>query len=276
MTINEALQYAKQTLDNIESKILIKYILKKDNTYIISNGKNKLSDDEESILNKYVNKLKNGYPLQYITNNQEFMGLNFYVDENVLIPQPDTEVLVESAIKYITEITVNKKISINNIKLLDLCTGSGAIAISLKKYIPQIKVYASDISEKALEISKINANNNNVEINFIKSDMFKNINEKFDIIVSNPPYIKTSEISKLSKDVQNEPVLALDGGEDGLKFYRLISEQINNYLKSDGILMMEIGFDQANQVKSIFKNAKIIKDYAKNDRVVIWNRSQKV
>ena len=276
MTINEALQYAKQTLDNIESKILIKYILKKDNTYIISNGKNKLSDDEESILNKYVNKLKNGYPLQYITNNQEFMGLNFYVDENVLIPQPDTEVLVESAIKYITEITVNKKISINNIKLLDLCTGSGAIAISLKKYIPQIKVYASDISEKALEISKINANNNNVEINFIKSDMFKNINEKFDIIVSNPPYIKTSEISKLSKDVQNEPVLALDGGEDGLKFYRLISEQINNYLKSDGILMMEIGFDQANQVRSIFKNAKIIKDYAKNDRVVIWNRSQKV
>ncbi len=276
MTINEALQYAKQTLDNIESKILIKYILKKDNTYIISNGKNKLSDDEESILNKYVNKLKNGYPLQYITNNQEFMGLNFYVDENVLIPQPDTEVLVESAIKYITEITVNKKISINNIKLLDLCTGSGAIAISLKKYIPQIKVYASDISEKALEISKINANNNNVEINFIKSDMFKNINEKFDIIVSNPPYIKTSEISKLSKDVQNEPVLALDGGEDGLKFYRLISEQINDYLKSDGILMMEIGFDQANQVKSIFKNAKIIKDYAKNDRVVIWNRSQKV
>lgn len=276
MTINEALQYAKQTLDNIESKILIKYILKKDNTYIISNGKNKLSDDEESILNKYVNKLKNGYPLQYITNNQEFMGLNFYVDENVLIPQPDTEVLVESAIKYITEITVNKKISINNIKLLDLCTGSGAIAISLKKYIPQIKVYASDISEKALEISKINANNNNVEINFIKSDMFKNINEKFDIIVSNPPYIKTSEISKLSKDVQNEPVLALDGGDDGLKFYRLISEQINDYLKSDGILMMEIGFDQANQVKSIFKNAKIIKDYAKNDRVVIWNRSQKV
>ena len=276
MTINEALQYAKQTLDNIESKILIKYILKKDNTYIISNGKNKLSDDEESILNKYVNKLKNGYPLQYITNNEEFMGLNFYVDENVLIPQPDTEVLVESAIKYITEITVNKKISINNIKLLDLCTGSGAIAISLKKYIPQIKVYASDISEKALEISKINANNNNVEINFIKSDMFKNINEKFDIIVSNPPYIKTSEISKLSKDVQNEPVLALDGGEDGLKFYRLISEQINDYLKSDGILMMEIGFDQANQVKSIFKNAKIIKDYAKNDRVVIWNRSQKV
>ena len=276
MTINEALQYAKQTLDNIESKILIKYILKKDNTYIISNGKNKLSDDEESILNKYVNKLKNGYPLQYITNNQEFMGLNFYVDENVLIPQPDTEVLVESAIKYITEITVNKKISINNIKLLDLCTGSGAIAISLKKYIPQIKVYASDISEKALEISKINANNNNVEINFIKSDMFKNINEKFDIIVSNPPYIKTSEISKLSKDVQNEPVLALDGGEDGLKFYRLISEQINDYLKSDGILMMEIGFDQANQVKSIFKNAKIIKENAKNDRVVIWNRSQKV
>ena len=276
MTINEALQYAKQTLDNIESKILIKYILKKDNTYIISNGKNKLSDDEESILNKYVNKLKNGYPLQYITNNQEFMGLNFYVDENVLIPQPDTEVLVESAINYITEITVNKKISINNIKLLDLCTGSGAIAISLKKYIPQIKVYASDISEKALEISKINANNNNVEINFIKSDMFKNINEKFDIIVSNPPYIKTSEISKLSKDVQNEPVLALDGGEDGLKFYRLISEQINNYLKSDGILMMEIGFDQANQVKSILKKAKIIKDYAKNDRVVIWNRSQKV
>ena len=276
MTINEALQYAKQTLDNIESKILIKYILKKDNTYIISNGKNKLSDDEESILNKYVNKLKNGYPLQYITNNQEFMGLNFYVDENVLIPQPDTEVLVESAIKYITEITVNKKISINNIKLLDLCTGSGAIAISLKKYIPQIKVYASDISEKALEISKINANNNNVEINFIKSDMFKNINEKFDIIVSNPPYIKTSKISKLSKDVQNEPVLALDGGDDGLKFYRLISEQINDYLKSDGILMMEIGFDQANQVKSIFKNVKIIKDYAKNDRVVIWNRSQKV
>ena len=122
----------------------------------------------------------------------------------------------------------------------------------------------------ALKIAQKNANNNKVKINFIESNMFKNISETFDVIVSNPPYIKTDEISKLSKQVQNEPKLALDGGKDGLDFYRIIAKEVTNYLNNDGALFLEIGFDQGQAVAEMFKNSKIIKDYAGNDRVMVW------
>ena len=255
MTIKQALNLAKQDLDSIEARVLIGYILKKNNTYLIANINDEISKEEEQKLLRALEKIKKGYPLQYITHHQEFMGLNFAVNENVLIPQPDTEVLVE-------------------VKILDLCTGSGAIAISLKKYLPIAKVYASDISKKAIDIAKINAEKNCVKIDFINSDMFENIQEKFDIIVTNPPYIKTDEIEKLSRNVQAEPKLALDGGVDGLEFYKIISKEVKKYLNEHGTLLMEIGFDQGKVVAELFEGSKCIKDYANNDRVVIWNHSQ--
>lgn len=274
MTIKQALNLARQNLDSIDAKVLLKFILKKDNTYIIANANKEMSRDEENELQESIQKIKDGFPLQYITHNQEFMGINFEVNQNVLIPQPDTEILVENTIRLVleNESLENQENSKKTMQILDLCTGSGAIAVSLKKYLPDVKIFASDISEKALEVAKKNAKNNNVEIEFIKSDMFENIHEKFDIIVSNPPYIKSEEIEKLSKEVQNEPKLALDGDKDGLKFYKIISREIKNYLKENGTLLMEIGYDEANEVMKLFENSTCIKDYANNDRVIVWNK----
>lgn len=297
MTIKEALQYAKQYMDSIEARVLLKYILKKDNVYIISNGSMAITQEKEKDLINNVNKLKNGYPLQYITHNQEFMGLNFYVDENVLIPQPDTEVLVENTIKQALEYShenssndfqiqnaianehddkLKNNESASNLRILDLCTGSGAIAISLKKYLPNAEIFASDISKKALDIAKKNAKINKVQIKFIRSNMFENIKEKFDIIVSNPPYIKTTEISKLSKQVQNEPTLALDGGHDGLDFYKIIAKEAQKYLNKNGTLLLEIGFNQKKAVTNLFKGSTCLKDYAGNSRVVVWEKCWKI
>ena len=269
MTIKEAFNLAKQNMDSIEARVLIKYILNKNEINIIANENIELSNENKKQLLESIEKIKKGYPLQYITHYQEFMGIKFEVNENVLIPQPDTEVLVEKTIKIVQK--CYPKEDNRNIKILDLCTGSGAIAISLKKYLPSVQVFASDISKKALEIAKTNAKKNDVQIKLIESNIFENINEKFDIVVSNPPYIKTDEITKLSNQVQNEPRLALDGGKDGLDFYRIIQKNIKNYLYENGMLLMEIGYDQGQAVASMFKNSKLVKDYAGKDRVIMWN-----
>ena len=261
-------ELAKQNMDSIEARVLIKYILNKNEINIIANENIELSNENKKQLLESIEKIKKGYPLQYITHYQEFMGIKFEVNENVLIPQPDTEVLVEKTIKIVQK--CYPKEDNRNIKILDLCTGSGAIAISLKKYLPSVQVFASDISKKALEIAKTNAKKNDVQIKLIESNMFENINEKFDIVVSNPPYIKTDEITKLSNQVQNEPRLALDGGKDGLDFYRIIQKNIKNYLYENGILLMEIGYDQGQAVASMFKNSKLVKDYAGKNRVIMW------
>ena len=271
MTIKEALLHARQFMDNIEAKILLKYILQKEESYIIANANTQLTKMQENELINCINKITEGYPLQYITNQQYFMGLSFYVDENVLIPQPDTEILVETVIKNITELGIKNKFDLGNMKVLDLCTGSGAIAISIKKYLPEVQVFASDISKNALKIAQKNANNNKVKINFIESNMFENISETFDVITSNPPYIKTEEIRKLSKQVQNEPKLALDGGKDGLDFYKIIAKEGPKHLNKNGVILMEIGYDQGHIVTNLFQDSKCIKDYAGNDRVVVWN-----
>ena len=202
MTIKEILNKGTIMLKNnkIENpkqkaRLLLQYVLKMTREQIIIYDTNqvKKNDEQEYIIN--INKLIKGKPLQQITNTQEFMKMNFYVNENVLIPRPDTEILVEEVIK----IAKNKK----NPIILDLCTGSGAIAISLAKYLENVKIYATDISVKALEIAQKNAKDNNVleKVKFMQSDLFSNIdtNLKFDIIVSNPPYIKTEVIKTLKK-----------------------------------------------------------------------------
>jgi len=270
LNISELLVNGKHLLKdiedgNIKARILLEYILKLSRGKIVSNPNIEVSDNNvEFYLNK-INDIKNGMPIQYITNKQEFMKLNFYVDKNVLIPQPDTEILVEKAI----EICNNHG---NDIKILDLCTGSGAIGISIAKNIKNAKVYATDIKNTVIDIAKQNAKQNNVDnIEFIVSDMFENIQEKdFDIIVSNPPYIETDVIKTLPTEVRNEPIIALDGGKDGLKFYKIILSEYKKYLKKDGYLLLEIGYNQAKSVGELINlNYSIIEDLAGNDRVII-------
>lgn len=196
--------------------------------------------------------------------------MNFLVNEDVLIPRPDTEILVEEVIEITKRLT--------RPKILDLCTGSGSIAISVAKYAPNAIMYATDISTNAIEIAKKNAKINNVEnrIEFIESDLFEDIPKmKFDIIVTNPPYIKRDEISKLDLEVQNEPQIALDGGIDGLDFYRKISSKAYDYLKYNGYLCMEIGYDQKELVLDIlnyenrYSSTYCKKDLYGNDRIII-------
>ena len=272
MKIKEAL-YAcinnlkENNIDEAHSKArrLLAFTLNVPKEYLIINNEKELSKQDFEYYKNYITRLINGEPIQYIIGKQEFMGIEFNVNKDVLIPQPDTEILVEETIK------IAKKY--NKPKVLDLCTGSGAIAVSIKKYIPEAEVFASDISIKALQLAKINNIDNN--INFIESNLFENINNEFDIIVSNPPYIRTEEIKSLSKEVQNEPLIALDGGQDGLNFYRDIIKQAHNYLKSNGKLCLEIGDEQKDAITQILKsnfnytNIKYYKDLQGNDRVII-------
>lgn len=282
MKIKELLEYGRNNLIEKEepirlSKMLLKGLLKVDDNYLIINQDIEIKKDIEEKFYKGINLLNEGKPIQYITNNQEFMKINFYVDENVLIPQPDTEILAEEIINICRgRCSGSSEVQIEY-KILDLCTGSGAIGISLAKYIEDLEITMSDISSRALEIANKNAIKNNVikKCNFIQSDMFKNINDKFDIIVSNPPYIKTEVIKALDKEVQSEPIIALDGGQDGLKFYRIIIEQAYKYLNTNGILALEIGYDQKEEVIKLLKESGKYtdiyskKDLSGNDRIVV-------
>ncbi len=254
----------------LKARILMQFILNKPRQYLLVYDNQPLTLRQEVDYFKAIKKMINGIPLQHITHMQEFMKMNFYVNEDVLIPRPDTEVLVEEVINI-----ANK---INAKKILDLCTGSGAIAISLAKYIENSKITAVDISKKALSVAKLNAKNNEVEnqITFVESDLFNKLNkEKYDMIVSNPPYIKKKVIKTLDKEVQKEPKIALDGGYDGLDFYRRIIHQGYEYLKFKGYLCLEIGYDQKIDVIELIENEeKYIDTYYKkdlygNDRVVV-------
>ena len=244
--------------------------LNKTRQYVIVNDMEELEKNKEKQYFSAIKILKKGIPIEHITHQKEFMKLNFFVDKNVLIPRQDTEILVEEVIKIAQK--TNAK------KILDLCTGSGAIAVSLAKYLPQSEITAIDISNDALKIAKKNAVSNNVEnqITFISSDMFTNLNEeKFDIIVSNPPYIKTNVIDNLDIQVKNEPHIALDGGKDGLYFYRKIVSNAYQYLKYKGYLCLEIGFDQKIDVIELIENTNNFdgtyskKDLYDNDRIII-------
>ena len=273
MKVKELLEYGRNNLIKEDSyklsKILLKHLLNVTDSYLIINNEEQLNFETEEKFKKTIKLLNEGMPLQYITNKQEFMKLNFYVDSNVLIPQPDTEVLVEEVLNLLKDNSEKKEI-------LDLCTGSGAIGISIAKYSDNI-VTMTDISKNALEIAKKNAYNNEVleKCKFILSDMFENIEEKFNLIVSNPPYIKTEIINTLDKEVQNEPKIALDGGKDGLNFYKNIAENAHKYLNENGILALEIGYDQKEEVINLlnlsghYKKIYSKKDLSENNRVII-------
>lgn len=276
MKIKELIEYGKNTLNKNEvqdssiiSRILGEYILNFNRQEIIANLDKEVEEEQRVRYYLALIEIIQGMPIQYITNKQEFMKLDFYVDENVLIPQPDTEILVEKAIEEAKKI--------ENVEILDICTGSGCIGISIAKNIENAKVTLVDISENAIEIAKKNALRNKVEsqLTFIQSNMFEKVEKKFDIIVSNPPYIKTDVIPKLDKQVQNEPHIALDGGKDGLKFYKIIIEEAKKYLKENGKLILEIGYDQKEEVENLikqsgqYKKIEVIKDLSQNDRVII-------
>lgn len=217
-------------------------------------------------LNEYVKKRLGHMPIQYILNKAYFCGLPLYVNENVLIPRFDTEVLVEEVLK------ISKKD--RSKRILDICTGSGAIAIALKKLGGFERVDALDISDKALEVARRNAKELDSDINFLKSDMFSSLTceNKYDIIVSNPPYIQSDVVDTLESEVKDfEPRLALDGDADGMKFYKIIAKNYETYLADNGVLALEIGYDEANDIRALFegKNVVIKKDLANLDRVAI-------
>ena len=279
MTIKDIIvKYSKELEEisptpRLDVETLLQKVLGVDRLYILLNLERVLSEDEEQLFNKFINERLNNRPIAYIVGNREFMGLDFFVKEGVLIPRPDTEVLVEEVIE------LAKKKDAKNI--LDIGTGSGAITISLAKYLENVKVTSVDISDIALEIGKRNAISNEVDdrINFVKSDLFTNIDKetKFDIIVSNPPYIKREVIDTLDKQVKDyEPYNALEGGVDGLDFYRAITKQAKNYLKKGGILAYEVGHDQSEDVSKLmemdgYTNIYTRKDLQQIDRVVIGN-----
>lgn len=277
MTIKEIIiRYSKELEEisptpRLDVETLLQKVLDVDRLYILLNLDRYLSDDEEKLFNKFIEERLNNRPVAYIVENREFMGLDFYVKEGVLIPRPDTEVLVEEVI----ELGKDK----GPINILDIGTGSGAITVSLAKYLVNAKITSVDISNIALEIGKKNAQSNDVDdrITFIKSDLFTNIDKdmKFDIIVSNPPYIKREVIETLDKQVKDfEPYNALEGGIDGLDFYRAITTQGKNYLNKGGILAYEVGHDQSEDVSKLmekdgYTNIYTRKDLQQIDRVVI-------
>ena len=278
MRIEEAIKLGKENLkkENIEdallkTRLLLCYILDKPKEYLIINSKESLSREQEEFFLENIKKLKLGHPLQHITHKQFFRNCELYVDENVLIPRADTEVLVEEVVKLARTVDASS--------ILDLCTGSGAIGIALSKET-NAEIVATDISKKALEIAEKNSKLNKAEVKFIQGNLFENIpkENKFDIIVSNPPYIETKTIETLSEEVKKEPKLALDGGIDGLYFYREIAKQAISFLKINGYLALEIGYNQKTLVTKIllennFMEISTIKDFSGNDRVIIAKSS---
>lgn len=274
MTINRIVKNGiiKLKENNIEEpllkiRILVASVLNKPKEYIMAHSEDKLDEVHEKKILEGIEQLMNYVPIQYITNNQEFMKLNFFVNQNVLIPRSDTEILVEEVINtYKNE----------PVKILDMCTGSGCIAISLKKYMQNSEVCGIDISKEALKVAQLNAKNNNVDVKFKCSDMFTDIkNKDFDVIVSNPPYIKTQVINSLDREVKNEPIIALDGGEDGLYFYKKIIKEAFNFLTDNGMIFLEIGYDQKDELIELintdkrYELVKTKKDLGDNDRIVV-------
>lgn len=285
MNIREAIKTGMNMIKekNIEdatlkSKMIMENVLGQNRQYIIANDLNQLDYKQEKEYFFEIEKLLENNPIEYITNKKEFMNLELYVNQDVLIPRQDTEILVEEVINIL------QNIKAENIQILDMCTGSGAIAIALAKNVEKCIVDAVDISSGALEVVRKNVVKNQVEdkINIINSDLFSKVpNKKYNLIVSNPPYIERNVIENLDKQVQKEPIIALDGGEDGLDFYKKIINKASSYLESNGYLCFEIGYNQKNEVQNLlsnsgkYQNIYCKKDLCGNDRVIIAKKSER-
>lgn len=277
MTFSDAYKEALDMLKNAgfdeydsDVSLLFQYVTGIDRNGLFIKSKDIIDDSTYAKLKDVLNKRLTHIPVQHITNNQCFMGYDFFVNENVLVPRFDTEILVDAVLKAL------KKVSATNLDVLDICTGSGCIIISLILMNNMINGTATDISEKALEVANVNKEKLGVNnLKLINTDLVNGINEKYDVIVSNPPYIETKVIETLTEEVKNhDPMLALDGGDDGLIFYRRLADEAIPLLKDDGFMAVEIGYNQGTAVKELFEkaglnNVEVIKDYAHLDRVVI-------
>lgn len=277
MTLEEAYGFGKKVLEEnkigdapIDAWILLEHITEISRAMYYVNPKQEMNSEQKKRYEYFIEQRAKRIPLQHLTKEQEFMGLTFAVNENVLIPRQDTEILVETVLEDLEP----------NMRVLDVCTGSGCILISLLKMMQEgrgqdtIKGIGIDISKEALEVAEENARKHNTEAIFVQSDLFENVEGMYDVIVSNPPYIKTKEIEQLEDEVKlHDPMIALDGKEDGLYFYRKIIKESRKYLKKNGKLYFEIGHTQGEEVKTLmeeagFSNVKIKKDLAGLDRVV--------
>lgn len=271
MTYREAVEFGTKCLTDagvpdaaLDAWYLLQMVCRIERSYYYVHGEEDITQDAQKEYEIAIQKRAEHIPLQYIIGEQEFMGLRFKVNSNVLIPRQDTETLVEQVLKIVKP----------GMKVLDLCTGSGCVLISVLKNAPELTGMGSDISQTALLVAKENAKLHEVDAEWVRSDLFDNITETFDVIMANPPYIPTGEILSLMPEVRDfEPENALDGGADGLDFYRKIAGQVKDYLNPGGYVYMEIGYDQGEAVSELMRNAgftevEVIKDLARNDRVV--------
>ena len=279
MTIREIINEYKDKFENVQDIYsVIKLVTEMDNIQISLYKDLLLPEDFKTKIISYLDKIINeNYPVQYLTHFQAFFNEVYYVDENVLIPRQDTEILVEKAIDYIR--------SENITNAIDLCTGSGCIGISIARNSDIEKVILVDISAKALDIADRNIEDNYIEdkVSTMKSNLLDEIIKsgiKTDMIVSNPPYIKSKDMASLDANVKYEPTLALDGGITGMDFYEKIVEQAKLVLNNNGLLIFEIGYDELEQMKELINNNKeytmleSVKDYGGNDRVVVCRFQQ--
>lgn len=266
---SERLSAAQIDNPRLDAEILLAHLLNWRRLTLYVDSDKKLPLENILKFNELINRRLEGIPVAYLTNSKDFMGLSFAVNENVLIPRPETEILTEFVGEYLRGLE-------SEVNFADLGVGSGAISISILKFIKTARASAVDISSEALEVAKFNATKFHVEdrINFYQGDLFEPLEGKiFNAIVSNPPYIPTGELETLQTEVKKEPRLALDGGADGLNFYRRIISDAPRFLIDGGLLAVEIGISQASAVKNLFEAANlaevtILNDLAGIERVV--------
>lgn len=250
---------------SLDARLLLEEVCGTDRTALYVHGDRELTKEQEKNYLEKISLRAKRIPLQHIIGKTEFMGLTFLVNRNVLCPRPDTEILVEEVMKYLHD----------GMRILDIGTGSGCILLSLLHYSNDCQGVGADISGKALQTARENAERLSIErVHFVESDLFERVEGKFEIIVSNPPYIKSADIEGLMPEVKNhDPRCALDGGVDGLVFYRRITEKAKDYLPGGGMLFYEIGCEQGQEVRNImeeqgFREVQIVQDYSGLDRVV--------
>ncbi len=248
----------------LDARLLLEEICGTDHNTLLCHGDREVSEKEEEQYRKAIEQRAQHVPLQHILGYQDFMGLRFHVNEHVLIPRQDTEILVEEAMRYLHD----------GMRILDLCTGSGCILLSLLHYSNDCEGVGVDISQEALQVAAQNAELLGIKADFLNSDLYEKVTGKFDLLVSNPPYIERAVIPTLMEEVrEHDPYIALDGGEDGLDFYRRIIGGAQDYLKRGGQILMEIGSGQAQAVSELlreagFKEIDVCRDFAGLDRVV--------